>query len=238
MQIYTTLQRGQQHKHFCEDFLFHTSIGKNWQVGAVADGCSGGRDSHFASTLTCKLLRKITQKEEFPSNLFTAKEVGLKLLKAWFVELEQAQKHLQLEIVELLSTLILMVFNKEQAWITVLGDGVVAIGGNIHIIDQNNIPDYPIYHLKDTLEERYNYLTKNSFETSTPQNLAIATDGILSFVNYKNPLGNFHKFVTVFLLCNSEYHNHTTMLNRKYNILQKKHQLLNSDDLSIIRLLN
>jgi len=122
MQIYTTLQRGYQHKHFCEDFLLQTSIGEEWEIAVVADGCSGGKDSHFASTLTCKLMRKVTAKEMFTQRSFSAKSLGLELLLQFMIELKQTQKELQLDRNELLSTLLLLVYNKKQAWVSVLGD--------------------------------------------------------------------------------------------------------------------
>ncbi|MFK7907460.1 MAG: protein phosphatase 2C domain-containing protein [Chitinophagales bacterium] len=237
MQIYTTLQRGHQHKHFCEDFLLHTSIGEGWQIAVVADGCSGGKDSHFASTLACKLIRKITEKEELVFNDTTAKNIGLKLLMHFMEELKEAQKQLQLETNELLSTLIFAVFNKTQAWLTVLGDGVWAVDGKTHIIDQNNTPDYPAYHLKDSENALQKYLTQNSFEVENPQELAIATDGILSFVSPQTKPKKSKEEIIDYLLCDPKFTRHPNILTRKCNILRTQNQMVNMDDLAIIRIL-
>lgn len=235
MQTYTTLQRGHQHKHFCEDFLLQTSIGDEWQIAVVEDGCSGGKDSHFASTLACKLIRKVAAKEEFLQKDFNAKSLGLEVLLQFVSELKQAQKQLQLQTDELLATLLLMVYNKEQAWICVLGDGVVAIDGVIHIIDQDNTPDYPAYHIADSEEELHKYLTKKCFEVKNSKELAIATDGILSFVS-SNPTSKMDsKAIIDYLLLDSKFAQHQTMLNRKCNILRTQHQLVNMDDLAIIK---
>ncbi len=240
MQIYTTLQRGHQHKHFCEDFLLQTSIkemGEKWQIAIVADGCSGGKDSHFASTLTCKLMRKVAESERFSQGDFSAKSLGLELLRQFMNELKEVQKQLQLETSELLSTLLLMVCNKQQAWVSVLGDGVVAIDGNISIIDQNNIPNYPAYHLNDDEETLQKYLTQNTFESENPNELAISTDGLLSFVSTQNVSRPDSNWLTEYLLCDTQFAKHSAMLNRKCNILRTQHQLVNMDDLAIVRYL-
>ncbi|MEZ4884447.1 MAG: protein phosphatase 2C domain-containing protein [Chitinophagales bacterium] len=235
MQIYTTLQRGHQHKHFCEDFLLQTSIGQEWQIAVVADGCSGGKDSHFASTLTCKLMRKVAAKEEFTTKNCNAKTLGITLFLQFITQLKQTQEQLQLDTNELLSTLLLMVCNKNQAWISVLGDGVIAINGNIHIVDQNNTPDYPAYHLQDDKQTLQNYLTKNSFEVENPQELAIATDGILSFASPQPTAKKEDNWINNFLLIDTRFAQHPTMLNRKCNILRTQYQLVNMDDLAIVR---
>ncbi len=237
MQIYTTLQRGHQHKHFCEDFLLHTSMGKDWQIAVVADGCSGGKDSHFASTLTCKLIRKIAENKKLTKPDTTAKEIGLDLLKQFIEELKELQKQLQLETNELLSTLILVVFNKTQAWLTVLGDGVWSLDGKTHIIDQNNTPDYPAYHLKDCEETLQKYLTQNSFKFENPQELAIATDGILSFASSQSPRNKSKDEIINYLLFDEKFTQHPNMLTRKCNILRSQNQMVNMDDLAIIRIL-
>ena len=235
MQTYTSLQRGLQHKHFCEDFLLQTSIGEEWQIAVVADGCSGGKDSHFASTLTCKLIRKVAGKEEFLQKDFNAKSLGLEILLQFVSELKQAQQQLQLQTEELLSTVLFLVCNKKQAWICVLGDGVVAIDGEIRIIDQNNTPDYPAYHVADSEVELYKYLTKSCFEVENLKELAIATDGILSFVSLNSTSKMDNVAITDYLLLDSKFAQHSTMLNRKCNILRTQHQLVNMDDLAIIK---
>ncbi|MGB0932168.1 MAG: protein phosphatase 2C domain-containing protein [Chitinophagales bacterium] len=238
MQTYTILQRGHQHKHFCEDFLLQTSIGEEWQIAVVADGCSGGKDSHFASTLSCKLMRKVAEKEEFVQKDFNAKSLGISLLLQFMKELKQTQLQLDLSTEELLSTLLLMVYNKRQAWVSVLGDGVVAIDERIHIIDQNNTPDYPAYHVKEEGEILKKYLTKNSFKVQNPKELVIATDGILSFVSNQGASRPDSDWINDYLLCDRQFAQHSTMLNRKCNILRTKYRLVNMDDLAIVRYCN
>ncbi len=73
MNIYTTLQRGFDHKLHCQDaFLTHRTK-DNLFVGLVTDGCSGGIDSHFAAVLTCKLFRRLIVGKGFFPRVFSAR---------------------------------------------------------------------------------------------------------------------------------------------------------------------
>jgi hypothetical protein len=59
MKIYPLLRKGEMHPVFCEDFLVNLDIDHYFYMGAVLDGCSPATDSHFASTLLGKILKKI-----------------------------------------------------------------------------------------------------------------------------------------------------------------------------------
>ena len=52
---------GQFHTNHNEDFLVTENINDDRILIAVMDGCSMGKESHFASTLIGKLLRKISK---------------------------------------------------------------------------------------------------------------------------------------------------------------------------------
>jgi len=76
MKIYSTLNIGEFHTNYCEDFLIDTQIATDQKLVAVLDGCTMGTESVFASILFGKILRKIAKKkfyEEFitdqPDNL-------------------------------------------------------------------------------------------------------------------------------------------------------------------------
>ncbi|GAB1857609.1 hypothetical protein MHTCC0001_24450 [Flavobacteriaceae bacterium MHTCC 0001] len=71
MRIYKTLNIGEFHTNYCEDFLIEEQIGTQEKLIAVLDGCSMGTESVFASILFGKILRNIAKKkfyEEFVSN--------------------------------------------------------------------------------------------------------------------------------------------------------------------------
>ena len=60
MIIHTHSQIGQFHTNHNEDAYVTTQLSNDWYLLGVMDGCSMGTESHFASTLLVKLLRKIS----------------------------------------------------------------------------------------------------------------------------------------------------------------------------------
>jgi len=59
MKIFELSQIGEFHTNHNEDSYTITEIEAHQFLIAVMDGCSMGKESHFASTLIAKLLRKI-----------------------------------------------------------------------------------------------------------------------------------------------------------------------------------
>ncbi len=237
MTIYTTLQRGFDHKLHCQDaFLTHQTDNKLF-IALVADGCSGGIDSHFAAVLTCKLFRKLIGDTDFNQGL-SPSMIGHELLCQYLKELSRVKQLLQLETEELLNTLLLAVWKNEQLWVSVLGDGVVSINQQTTIFDQNNQPDYPAYHLNDNQTHQQNYLHRQTLEFDGVKEFAIATDGILSFTNPEQPLISQHDLVLPYLLTDNSLAGSASMLSRKCNILQHRYYLQPADDLAIVRFCN
>ena len=66
-----------------------------------------------------------------------------------FEDIQKIRRTLFLNVEEMLSTLILMVFDFRNnfAWINISGDGVVVHNGATKEIDQSNMPDYLSYHI-------------------------------------------------------------------------------------------
>lgn len=216
-------------------------MGESYYLGAVLDGCSSGEDSHFASALMGKLLKKIgkgiSQEENllFESPPLTAEKIAIKVLKKLFWELRDVRKQLGLTNAEILSTLVLLVYdeNKKQAYIIAIGDGMIAIDGEVHEIDQDNMPDYMAYHLNHSFDQ-WQQKQEHIFRIDNPKEIGISTDGIDTFRTHKtdNPEG----FSPIdFLLLDNTLENTQNMLNRKVNILQTKYGYLPADDISIIR---
>jgi hypothetical protein len=237
MKIYTTIQRGCQHKVYCEDFLLTTTQG-DWFFGVVSDGCSSGKDSHLASALSCKLLRKQISLL-VPAELDSPQEVALKLLQGFMQDFRQVLSNMDLTAIEALATLLLLVYDAKtnKAFVVVLGDGLVSINETMYEIDQKNSPDYPAYHLDDSKEMLEKYFLTHYFEVENPQQIAIATDGILQFINEKAQAQKVdNKALMQYLLVDNTLQNVVAMLSRKINILYSQQGLVPSDDVAIIRL--
>jgi len=241
MKIYSVVKKGELHPVYCEDFLVSTYVGECYYLGAVLDGCSSGEDSHFASALMGKLLKKIgkdiSQQERllFENPPLSAEDIAIKMLKKMFWELRDARKHLGLTNVEILSTLILMVYdeNQKQAFIIAIGDGMVAIDGKVTEIDQDNMPDYMAYHLNHSFDQWFQK-QEHIYRVNNPQEISIATDGVDTFRSHKTD--NPADFNPVdFLLLDNSLDTTQNMLTRKTNILHKKYGYLPADDISIIR---
>lgn len=233
--LYTALFRGTQHPLCCEDAFIAEALSDDVFIAAVCDGCSSGKDSHFAAVLQCKLLRKIIYNStDFPPLSSAPDTIGYWLLQNFMEQLAEAKMTLYLSNEELLATLIVLIRCGDAAWVSVLGDGVININGTIQEIDQNNTPDYPAYHFTESDEEWARYFKKQSFMTNQLRQIAIATDGVLSFVGGGN--GMSHQETAEYLLTNNDFMQQKGMLYRKYNLLQNQYRLLATDDIAIVRL--
>ena len=235
MQAYTTLQKGHLHRHFCEDAILSLPLGNYGFIGAVSDGCSSGTDSHLASALTCKLIRKIVlnypQDREMP-----VREQALQILHRFMQEMKQTKNQLALSSDEMLATLSLLIYSSVQnsACVVMLGDGALAINEEIKEIDHDNRPDYPVYHLEKQ-EHWQEYFEKQTFVIDAPSQVAIASDGVFSFQQVSHETTGI--VPANYLLTDRFLHENAGMLNRKCNILNKMHGLQPADDLGIVRLI-
>jgi len=81
MKIYKLSTIGEFHTNHNEDATAITEIGINRTLVAVMDGCSMGKESHFASTLIAKLIRKIGKEIEYKAFIEKTKTPISKLLK-------------------------------------------------------------------------------------------------------------------------------------------------------------
>ena len=157
MKIYSIICAGKDHPVTGEDFQYQHHLAKNWFIGAVMDGCSSGKESHFASTLYSKSLHKACRMlpnmkeimDDFDLEIMGKEAIMEFILGQLFEDIKKVKRTLFLDIEELLSTLILMVYDKnnQEALVNISGDGLVACNGKAEEIDQNNMPDYMGYHL-------------------------------------------------------------------------------------------
>jgi hypothetical protein len=238
MEIQTLIAKGASHRNFCEDFLIQAKIAPQWTLAAVSDGCSSGKDSHLASALSCKLLRHAAS-VSLPGAVGSAEEVLVALLHRWLALLGQTIQSSGLSTDEMLATLLVMLYNADTqtACLLALGDGLIAIDGHIHEIDQHNIPDYPVYHLHETEAQLTQYITSQCRTVRHPQQIHLATDGVLSFspvqtAGSEEPPPS----VAEYLFYDHSFSHTPNSLSRKFNILHKRFQMLPADDVAIVQI--
>lgn len=243
MNVYSTLQIGDYHFNHCEDDLLIKKIGSDKIVCAVMDGCSTAMDSHFASTLIRKILRKIIIENGYKA-LYEKEnkhclETELKeIIKGLFNELKFVKNHLLMDEKEILATAIILVYDhaKDEGIIMAIGDGVVCINGNITEFDRDNKPDYLAYHLHEDFEDWFSTQSQKIFFDHL-DDISIATDGILTFSKIKKTnseeLINFAEY----LMINCENSDTEDMLNRKLKQLEYQYGVKPTDDLAIIRII-
>ncbi len=240
--IYTALQRGDYHFNHCEDYLFVGEIGNDKLLCAVMDGCTMAKDSYFASTLVGKLLRKITIEQSYkafytlisiPENIDDCLK---SILNQLFEELVKIKNQLLLEKNELLTTLIILLLDKKtnNGLVLTIGDGLVAVNGNITIYDQENKPDYLGFHLGEDFELWYKNQTQKIFFDNFEE-ISIATDGIFMFEQFNETKENID--VLDFLIKNKENMETEEMLYKKLKKLEKDFGLKPTDDVGMVRII-
>lgn len=244
MKIRTALQIGDYHTNHCEDYLFTGKLGSDKLLCAVMDGCTTAIDSHFASTLIGKLLRKIAIEKGYEElynshNLSSDINDTLKaVLRELFKELVIVKNQLMLERNELLTTLIILLADtKANAGIVlVVGDGLVSINGQVTEFDQDNKPDYLGFHLTEDFDTWYdNQTQKIIFEDI--KDISIATDGIFSFEKIKKVEDESNVNVVDFLVQDASGIENDEILELKLKTLEHQYGLKPTDDLAIIRVL-
>lgn len=244
MNIYSTIQIGDYHINHCEDFLITKNIGNEKILCAVMDGCSTAMDSHFASTLVGKILRKVAietgYKELYESNSHFS-DIGAELksiVKDIFNELILLKNQLMLDEKELLTTLTILLYNKKEnsGVLLVVGDGLICINGEITEFERDNKPDYLAYHLNKDFETWYSNQHQKIF-FSDLKDISIATDGILTFSKIKKVDHEEEINVIDYLLKDNSNCNSEEMLNMKLKKLEHHYGLKPTDDLAIIRII-
>ena len=228
------IRRGILHKTFCEDFLIDEIINDKYRILGVFDGCSSGIDSHFASALFGKTVITVAKKLHQKSKEITLKNIIYKTIKS----LKNTKKKLNLDTNELLSTMILMLVDTEIKTVDIIaiGDGYLSINDQITNIDQKNQPDYLAYHfdkISNKVEFEIFYNKQLIFNKIKVKDITISTDGIDTFQNSSSEINEI-EYLTKDLFLKDNI----AMLSRKCNILKKRYNLENTDDLAIIRVFN
>ncbi|AEE51121.1 protein phosphatase 2C domain-containing protein [Haliscomenobacter hydrossis] len=243
MKMFQTLCIGQHHVNHCEDYTVCASLGTQRWLFAVLDGCTMGRESFFASALCGKILHKIALERSHLS-LKQATETNLVLeLKAitqrLFNELNQIKHLLLLDKYDLLSTLVLLIWDgvQNQGEVLVVGDGVVQQDGVLHWFEQNNQPDYLGYHLEEDFEQWF-LAQKQRLSISGFTNLSICSDGIFTFMPFDDQVYTSAPDPVQYLLEDRNFVQQNNMLDKKLRLLEKEYGLKPADDVAIVRLIN
>lgn len=243
MNKYTQSLIGEFHTNQNEDAYTIVDLGQEKMMIAVMDGCSMGKESHFASTLIVKLLRKIGKELSF-RNFAERKqketsEYLREILEKLFDDLKHLKSILHLEKDELLSTLILGVIDKSTLDVEIItvGDGLICDNGELIEYEQNDKPDYLGYHL----DGEFNPWFQNQSQVVSLKNvkdLSISTDGIFTFKNFDGkPYPEISEEELVkYLLIDEEGAEQENMLKKKILAIENKYGLKPSDDLTIIRI--
>lgn len=239
MQLYQLLKRGAYHPEFCEDFSLAELLGTRL-VLAVMDGCTMGRESHFASTLLAKILRKVIREWPYrqyhgklPATPTLADELR-ELLAAVFADLRQLKSQLLLDTRELLTTLALALLDPATGAveILVLGDATVALNGQLIRFEQDNRPDYLAYHLAQPFADWYGRQTQR-LSAPACHDLSLATDGIDSF-EPAAPTPDLPD-IPALLLLDTQLAERPEMLAIKVRRLESTFALTATDDVAIVR---
>ncbi|MCK7556918.1 protein phosphatase 2C domain-containing protein [Chitinophaga sedimenti] len=239
MQIHTTLQKGSYHPQHNEDFLITANIGHGRLLCAIMDGCTMGIDSHFASTLTGKVLRRIAVEHDYRAFYENGQPPVIAdqlkaILKELISTLKTVKQQLLLDPKELLTTLLLLITDNKHGQLLAIGDGVAHINGQLTVFDQDNRPDYLGYHLEKDFEDWYGAQTQRLY-FEQPEDVSIASDGVLLFERTTAEISNINPME--YLLRDSSRADKADMLELKLKTLEFEHGLVPGDDLAIIRLL-
>ena len=243
MKKYEISKIGEFHTNHNEDSSTITEIGEDKIMIAVMDGCSMGKESHFASTLITKLLRKIGKEISFREFAERTKkqtsEYLEEILEKLFEDLKQLKNKLHLEREEILSTLILGIFDKQQREIELItvGDGLICSNGELTEYEQDDKPDYLGYHLGEEFREWLQSQTQK-LSIKNVEDISISTDGIFTFKNFdgKDYAEIAEEEFVKYLLIDEKGSEYENMLIKKILEIENRYGLKPSDDLTIIRL--
>lgn len=243
MKIHEISIIGTFHTDHNEDFQIINEIGEGVILIAVMDGCSMGKESHFASILIGKTLRKIAKELSF-KNFAEKRKLDLKallkdVLGMLFGDLRIWKSKLMLERDEFLSTLLLGIVDVkgQQAELLAIGDGLICCDGKLFEFEQDNKPDYIGYHLSEDFESWFQTQTQKLSFTNF-EDLSISTDGIFTFkkADFQESEEISEAEIVQLLLIDSEGLPSANLLKLKLKDLENQYGLKPSDDLSIIRI--
>jgi len=244
MKIFELSHIGEFHTNHNEDSKIVADLGTNYKLIAVMDGCSSGTDSHFASNLIGKILRKLAKQESYREYAEQSTKQIRTLLEEitlnLFEELQHLNRQLDLKSDEILSTVIIGVIDVKNgmADLVVIGDGVIHCDGKTIEYENDNKPDYIGYHF--TMDKHLWYQTRTEkLSLAKFTDLSISTDGIHTFKNFD---GKTYKTIETESIIKEffnsrQFEDNSNKLKRILIKMQEEYGLMPSDDLTIIRVI-
>jgi len=249
MIVQSVIRKGSEHAVFCEDFKSEQDGGRYF-IGAVFDGCSGGNESHFASALFGKIFKQTLMNHGFQSGE-KIEDRASEFMKAFINKLFETKVVLDLDEADLLSTFIMLIYDKVhgEALTVSIGDGIICCDGEIVEMENTrfelnfpdkfkDMPDYIAYDLNEMgLDKGYFYSWYDGKSVSIkkyidPQDISISTDGLLTFNTPTEEID-----ILNYLLVDDKWMGSKIMLPKKVNVLRTKYKTIHKDDISIIRLI-
>lgn len=207
------------------------------------DGCTMANDSYLIATIVGKILRKIVKERSYKEFYEKVTELSVDdYLKAivhdLFVELRYLKNRLMLDDYEMLTTLVILLYDYSQrkGLALVVGDGVVCVDGVVKEFEQDNKPDYIGYHLAEDFDNWYGKQMQ-WIELSVFNDVSISTDGIAMFQSI-DKLNDISVNPIEYLLVDNTGSDNQYMLNVKVKNLEKDFGLKPMDDIAIVRIIN
>jgi hypothetical protein len=242
MKVYTTIKIGENHTNHCEDYLYHGEIGANKMMCAVMDGCTMANDSYLISTLVGKILRKVAKERSYKEFYGKVTELSLdnylkSIVHDLFVELRYLKNRLMLDDHEMLTTLLILIYDckMHEGIALVIGDGVVCVDGIVTEFEQDNKPDYIGYHLAEDFDSWYSKQLQ-VVKLKKFKDASISTDGIAMFQSIDKRNGSINPIN--YLLIDKDGADSLNMLNAKVKALENDFGLKPTDDIAIVRIIN
>lgn len=256
MILHKVLRRGYDHHDFCQDFLSIRET-PNYLYMAVFDGCSGGVDSQFASILFSKSFNYIIDKNvsffdditkyDAQTEETTLERLMNELIYTLSIRIKKVRETMSLSVEELLSTVVFCAIDKKtrQCIIYAFGDGYFRVDETeVHIKNTRylemkngeNMPDYIAYDL-DVIENyegccKWIGSKSDIYKFENVSDVTISSDGIQTFRQFKQA----ESIDPISYLVRDEFlMDGQNMLEKKCNILKTRYGLMNTDDISIIR---
>jgi len=245
MKIFELSHIGEFHTNHNEDSKVVADLGEDYKLIAVMDGCSSGTDSHFASNLIGKILRKFAKQESYRQyaerSIKEAKPLIEEITLNLFEELQNLNRLLDLKSDEILSTAIIGVVNVKNkiAELVVIGDGVIHHDGQTIEYENDNKPDYIGYHFK--MDKHLWYQTRTEkLSLMKFKDLSISTDGVHTFKNFD---GKTYKKIEPEAIIDEffnsrQFEENSNKLKKIMIKMKDEYGLKPSDDLTIIRVID
>lgn len=215
-------------KQCCEDSIW-TTENNTYVAGCVADGCSTGMRSVFASNALTYLWS--AKYAHFGEEIHNFKILNL------IEDLESLAELMLIDSLSLLSTFIPFCYSKISRSLRIrpFGDGFYRVNDTDYVLEQDNTPDYIGYQIDQSFAGRSTYLDKYpEIVYKDVNSFIISSDGIDSLQENQFNSFNSDQSPKEFLLYKPDSEN---CLQRRYNILTKN-KVNNSDDLGIVLYVN